>query len=150
MSSKPAYTAPDCALTLAEGLEEFQAVNTGLLPYTDPELREFLRAHDSCHVLFGLTTELVDEAVADTWTLFGTDVGTRRYFAYLKRPEIAGLVKDIGWWSMFVATARALPRALRAIGRARRMSAPWPYFDYARFLGEPLVALRQRYNVELL
>ncbi|SFD65672.1 hypothetical protein SAMN02745121_00965 [Nannocystis exedens] len=147
MTQKPAYLAPDCPLTLAEGLEAFAAANPGLLPPGDGELREFIRAHDACHVLFGLGTTVEDEAVADTWTIFGSDVGLRRYASYLGRPEIAGIIQQIGWWNLTAGSARALPRVLRAIVRARRMSAPWPFFDYARSLDVPIAALRRRYNV---
>jgi hypothetical protein len=147
MTQKPAYLAADCPLTLADGLEEFGAANPGLLPPGDGELREFIRAHDACHVLFGLTTTVEDEAVADTWTIFGSDVPLRRYASYLKHPEIAGLIQQIGWWQMGLGTLRALPRVLRAIGRARRMSAPWPFFHYARALDVPIAELRGRYNV---
>lgn len=147
MTTKPAYVTADCPLTLAEGIEEFAAANPGLLPPGDGELREFIRAHDACHVLFGLTTTIEDEAVADTWTIFGSTVTLRRYTSYLKHPEILGLVKQAGLWHMTIGTLRALPRVLRAIRRARRMSAPWPFFDYASFLDVPIAALRRRFNV---
>ncbi|MDC0669931.1 hypothetical protein [Nannocystis radixulma] len=147
MTRTPSYVTVDCPLTLAEGLAEFAAANPGLLPPGHGELREFIRAHDACHVLFGLTTAVEDEAVADTWTIFGSTVTLRRYASYLRHPEIAGLVKEIGLWRMTVGTVRALPRVLRAIRRARRMSAPWPFYDYAKFLDQPIAALRRRYNV---
>lgn len=150
MTQKPSYTEADCPLTLAEGLAEFSAANPALLPPGDGELREFIRAHDSCHVLFGLTTSLEDEAVADIYTIFGSNVTLRRYASYLKHPEITGLIQAVGWREMFVGTLRAIPRIFRAIRRARRMSAPWPFFDYARFLDEPLAALRRRYNIALV
>lgn len=147
MTQKPAYLAVDCSLTLAEGLAEFAAADPGLLPPGDGELREFIRAHDACHVLFGLGTSVEDEAVADTWTIFGSDIGLRRYASYLKHPEIAGLINQIGGWRMTVGSARALPRVLRAIARARRMRAPWPFFAYAQALDVPIAALRRRYGV---
>ncbi|HEY8375678.1 MAG TPA: hypothetical protein VIK91_04275, partial [Nannocystis sp.] len=147
---RPRYLDPDCPLTLAEGLAEFAACNPGLIPPTDPELRELVLAHDSCHVLFGLTTSIEDEALADTWTLAGTTVTLGQYAAYLKRPEFLDLVKQIGLWNMVVGSLRALPRAVRAIRRARRMTRKWPFFDYARFLDVPVVELRRQFGVQLV
>lgn len=146
----PHYLEPDCRLTLAEGLAEFAAANPGLIPPTDPELRELVLAHDSCHVLFGLTTSVEDEALADTWTLVGSTVTLKQYAQYLKRPEFTGIVKQIGLWNIIFGSLRALPRIFRAIRRARRMTARWPFFDYARFLDVPVVELRRRFGVQLV
>jgi hypothetical protein len=58
----------------------------------------FFRSHDIAHVVFGLDTTLADEALADAWTLLGTDVGLRRYVRYLRtNPEAQQLMKQIGW-----------------------------------------------------
>lgn len=146
-TTRPRYLESDCPLTLGEGLAEFAASNPGLIPAADPRLRELVRAHDSCHVLFGLTTSVEDEAVADTWTMFGSTVTLRQYLEYLKHPEFTGVFKEIGWWTTLRRSVRALPRALRAIAAARRMTARWPFFDYARFLDTPIAELRRRFNV---
>lgn len=147
ISSRPRYLDPDCPLTLAEGLAEFSTANPGLIPAADPRLRDLVCAHDSCHVLFALTTSLEDEAVADTWTIFGSTVTLRRYLEYLKQPEFVGAFKDIGWWTVLKGTLRAVPRVLRAIWRTRAMTAKWPFFDYAQHLDTPLGELRRRFNV---
>lgn len=147
MTARPRYLEADCPLTLAEALAEFAASNPGLIPAADPRLRELVRAHDSCHVLFGLTTSIEDEAVTDTWTVFGTDVTLRRYLEYLQHPEFVGVFKEVGWWTTLKRSLRAVPRALRAIRRARAMTAKWPFFDYAQFLGTPVGELRRRFGV---
>ena len=116
--TRPRYLEPDCPLTLAEGLAEFAASNPGLIPATDPRLRELVRAHDSCHVLFGLTTSIEDETLTDAWTIFGSDVELRQYMEYLKHPEFFAPLKDIGWGKATRQALRAVPRALRAIGIA--------------------------------
>lgn len=150
-TTRPRYIEPDCQLTLGEGLAEFAAANPGLiLPEGDPELRELVLAHDSCHVIFGLGTSLEDEALADTWTLFGSDVTLKQYSQYLKRPEFTGLIKDLGAWQILVGTVRSLPRAVRAIYRARRMKARWPFFAYASYLDVPIASLRQRFGIQPL
>ena len=42
---------------------------------------------------------------------------------------------------------RSLPRMVRAIWRTRKMTAKWPFFEYAQFLDTPLVTLRRRFNI---
>jgi hypothetical protein len=141
------YLEPDCPLTLAEGLAEFAAANPGLIPSEDPRLRELVRAHDSCHVLFGLTTSIEDETLADTWTIFGSTVTIKQYSEYLKHEEFANVFRELGTWAMIRGVARSVPRALRAIWRTRRMTAKWPFYEYGQFLDTPIAALRRRFNV---
>lgn len=148
--TRPRYLDPDCPLTLEQGLAEFAASQPGLIPATDPRLRELVRAHDSCHVLFGLTTSIEDEALADTWTIFGSDVPLRQYMDYLKHPEFFAPLKDLGWWTTIRRSLRAVPRALRALRRARAMTAKWPFFGYAQHLDTPIAELRRRYGVRLV
>ncbi len=147
-TTRPRYLDPDSPLTLGEGLAEFCAANPGLIPADDPQIRELVRAHDACHVLFALTTSLEDEALADTWTLFGSSVTLKQYSAYLKHDQFTALFREIGAWKLLTGTLRAVPRVLRAIRRARRMPEKWPFFDYARFLDTPLAALRRRFGVQ--
>ena len=147
-ATRPRYLDPESPLTLGEGLAEFCAVNPGLIPADDPQIRELVRAHDACHVLFALTTSLEDEALADTWTLFGSSVTLKQYSAYLKHDQFTALFREIGAWKLLTGTLRAVPRVLRAIRRARRMPEKWPFFDYARFLNTPIAALRQRFGVQ--
>lgn len=147
-ATRPRYLDPDSPLTLGEGLAEFCAVNPGLLPADDPQIRELVRAHDACHVLFALTTSLEDEALADTWTIFGTTVTLRQYRKYLEHEQVTALFREAGAWKLLTGTLRAVPRILRAIRRARRMPEKWPFFDYARFLNTPIAALRRRFGVQ--
>jgi hypothetical protein len=146
-ATRPRYLDPECPLTLAEGLAEFAGANPGLIPADDPALRELVRAHDSCHVLFGLTTSIEDEALADTWTLLGSTVTIRQYSAYLKHEQFTKLFGEIGAWRLIRGVLRALPRIARALVRSRRMTAKWPFFEYAEFLDTPIAALRRRFNV---
>lgn len=145
-----AFVAQDCPQTLAEGMAEFAASQPGILAPDEPALARFFHAHDAAHVVFGLTTAIADEALADTWTLAGSDIGARRYFAYLKHPELRQLVTDAGVVPVVLGTLRALPRLVRALWRARRMTAPWPFLGYAEHLGTPLAELRARYGIRVV
>lgn len=145
------YLDPDCPLTLAEGLREFVSSQEGLITADDStELGRLTKAHDCCHVLFGLTTKIEDEALADTWTLCGSTVTIREYSQYLKQDEFTKLIKDIGAWNIVVGSLRSLPDIVRVIWRSRKMTEKWPFFDYPRFLDTPIVELRRRFGIDVL
>ncbi len=145
-----AFTAQRCPHTLAEGMAEFAAAQPGLLSPADPELAEFMRAHDACHVLFGLGTSLPEEALADTWTLLATDMTARRYTAYLRRPELRALFGEAGTWPLVLGTLRGLPRLCLVLWRARRMARRWSFWRYGEHLGTPIAELRERLSIRLV
>lgn len=144
------FRAQDCPHTLAEAMAEFAAAQPGLLAPEQRELAEFIRAHDACHVLFGLGTDLVEEALADTWTLLATDMSARRYTAFLRHPELAALFASAGAWPLFTATLRAVPRLLRILWRTRKMPTRWPFWGYSEHLHTPLATLRERFEIRVV
>jgi hypothetical protein len=94
------YQRQDSDLTLREGLAEYYEGHPGLFRPSQltKDSARFFRSHDVAHVVFGLDTTLTDEALADAWTLLGTDVGLRRYVGYLRtNPEAQQLMRQIGW-----------------------------------------------------
>lgn len=144
------FLVQGCPCTLREGMAEFAAAQPGLLRPSDPELARFIAAHDACHVLFGLTTVVEDEAIADLWTLFGSDMPVRRYAGYLRHPELASLFVEVGAWQITKVMLRGLPRIVRTIVRVRRMRVRWAFWGYADHLDTPVADLRQRFGVQLM
>ena len=73
------YREQDSPLTHSEGVEEYRRSFPELIDARDVSeaARSFFIAHDRCHVVFGLDTSLPQEGMADTWTLFGSDVPLR-------------------------------------------------------------------------
>ena len=131
-TAESSYLDQDYPGTLREGLGQFRAANPELLEAdTSTEVGHLTMAHDCCHVLFGLTTELPDEVLADTWTIAGSTVTIRKYAEYLKHEEFAELPKLIGYRKIIVESLRSLPRVFTVIRRARRMTSKWPMFDYS-------------------
>lgn len=155
------YQQQDCALTLREGLDEYRRANPELI---DPdelssnehmgELGRFFAAHDACHVLFGLDTSLPDEALADTWTLCGTDARLDELLSYFKSPEhrkvLTDLLREIGWWRVTVQSVATIPRAFRAWWRSRSMTKRWALHEWPDHLDTPLAELRAAYNIRLV
>ena len=83
--SKLKYQNPLSEQTLEEGLEEYRKGNESILNYKNTEdSKFFFIPHDVCHVIFGCNTSLKDEAITDTWTLFGTDVGLTKFIEFNK------------------------------------------------------------------
>ncbi|HET6612490.1 MAG TPA: hypothetical protein VFG83_10885 [Kofleriaceae bacterium] len=148
-----AYQDPAARMTLGEGLEEYYASIPGLINERDassPEAAALFHGHDRCHVVFGCDTSYVGESMVDTWTLFGSDVGTRRYLAYARTPEVKAIFRDIGrarsaW--IFIASS---PRLLRVIARARAMTQKWPFDRADEHLDRPLDELRAELGIRII
>src|SRR5215469_15871298 len=103
------YQRQDSTLTLAAGLDEYYRGHPALIrpEAISPESAELFRPHDICHVIFGLDTTMVDEAMADLRTLLGTDVGLRRYLHYVRtNKEAKQIFEQIGYLRVLGATVR--------------------------------------------
>ena len=116
-----------------------------------PESFMLFRNHDLCHVIFGLSTSLPDEAMADTRTLLSCDVGVRRYLAYLSQDQQAKAVfKQVGYWRSAWATIMTLPRILRAVAEAWRMPKRWPWTPPDSFQARALAELRAEFGIKVI
>ena len=147
-----AYQNPDATLTLAEGVAEYRRAFPDLIDtgQVDEELGRFLRAHDRCHVLFGLDTSIRDEAMADTWTLFATDVSWKEYGSYLRRPEVNNLFAEAGYWAITVESLKHIPDMVAAWRHARRMSAKWPFWHNEGYLERSVCEVRLEFGIVLV
>jgi hypothetical protein len=149
-----AYQEQDSALTLAQALEEYYSANVGAVTRPDdlpPESRALFRSHDICHVIFGLGTSLVDEALADTRTLLSSDVGLRRYARYLASDKQAkAIFRDLGYMRSIWAMVRALPRLAKAIIAAWLMPTKWPWQPPAHFEQRSLFELRTEFGIHVI
>jgi len=147
------YQRQDSAQTLAAGLNEYYRGHPCVIrpDAISPESAALFRRHDICHVIFGLDTTIVDEAMADLRTMLSTDVGVRRYVQYLRTSkEAQDIFAEVGYSSAFAATLRALPRFLHALAQALRARKRWPWDPPERYLGESLAALRADHGIRVL
>ena len=98
--------------TLAEGLEEYYAANAGIVTRPSnlpPESVALFKGHDTGHVIFGLSTSLTDEAMADTRILLSTDAGFWRYSRYLTADEqTKAIFKQVGYGKVALYTLLAV------------------------------------------
>jgi hypothetical protein len=138
---------------LRQGLEEYFGGHSGLLKpdSCDIETAAFFHSHDACHVLFGLDTTLQDEGLADLWTVFGTNIGLRRYARCLRtNPAAREIVREIGLFQTIATGLRLFPSVARVFLRSRKMRRKWPWGEEERYLDCPLVELRNEFQIEVL
>ena len=153
MEAPLAYQHQGSTQTLREGLEEYREANPQLVDEREASsarIGRFFRAHDRCHVVFGLNTTIRHEAMADTWTIFGSDIPLREYTSFLGGPEVQGIFSELGWWTTITQSVASLPAAVAAWRHARRMTTPWPFWDNEAWLDEPLASIRAEHGIEVV
>lgn len=147
------YQAQGCTLSLREALAEYYQAHPGLLhgDELEPKSAEFFRAHDICHVVFGLDTNLEDEALADFWALMGTDVGLNRYVGYLgESKEAMQILKQIGLLQTILTTICVIPKVGLVFAHTRRMKKKWPWTNNDGYMGMPLNRIRSEFGIVVL
>lgn len=128
------------AFRTEHGLEaKFQAMRS--------EARPQYERHDMVHVLFGLDTSMRQEAQADGWTLFGTDISRAEIGEFFALPEEAELVRELGWWSVARGYLAAIPDYLRIAVKARRLRRRWPWSNNAAYRSVRVAAIRAEFGI---
>lgn len=148
------YQRPTSSQTLSEGIQEYYQRNPGLTVFKpeDPAAELFI-PHDACHVLFGLGTAVLEEALVDYWTIFGTDVGIKTYFSYAKHVSeinLGAVSHKLGRLVFARETVRSVPYIWKVWRNAKKMNRPWSFHGYAQHLDKPLTELRSIYGIELI
>ncbi len=147
------YQDQDCTITLREGLREYYDANPGLV---DPQSASaegatFFSNHDVTHVVFGTSTDLIDEGVQDLWTIFGVTITWRDYLDFVKTEEGKSVLKQIGVWGFLKATFVGFLWVMpRVWWRTRKMTRRWPWTGWERYLDVPLADIRREYGIRLL
>ena len=140
---------PYSDLTLDEALKTFRHENGLEAKYKgmrkDAQLH--FERHDIVHVLFGLDTSIRQEAQADGWTLFGTDISRRDIKDFFDLPEEKELIDEIGWWSITKAYFRGVPDYFRIAWQSRRLRKKWPWSKNARYRNANVGAIRREFGI---
>lgn len=148
------YREQDSRQTLAEALSEYYAANEGIIARPadlPPDSAALFKSHDMCHVIFGLDTSFVDEAMADTRTMLSCDVGAAKYALYLGAdPQARKILKQVGVLAFVMGTLRAIPRICRAVVDAFRMKRKWPWEPPASFQSRTLGELRSEFGIRVI
>lgn len=147
-----AYMRPDATMTLREGLEEYYTTIEGLITEENApaEVAELFRFHDTCHVVFGCDTSLHGEALADTWSIFGSTVTLKTYQRYLQLTETQSVFKSMTMAdivSMLGETTTSMPVAF---WRAMHMTHKWPFRDHEQYLDRSLKEIRDEFGIQVV
>jgi hypothetical protein len=145
------YQRPDSRLTLAEGLGEYYASRDDLLRGRglSAAAREFFRCHDTAHVVFGCSTDLLDEAVVKLWSFFGTSAGLGLWRAY-RLPESQEVYATLAWGEVAATALRSVAVVPRVLWRCSRMRGRWPWAEFDAYLDVPLAEIRSHYGIRPL
>ncbi|MEM7665689.1 MAG: hypothetical protein AAF250_07500 [Pseudomonadota bacterium] len=140
---------PYSELTLQEALDAFRAEHGLDQKYRDmrEEAQQHFERHDIVHVLFGLDTSMRQEAQADGWTLFGTDISLRDIRDFFDLPEEKELIDDIGWWEITKTYFRGIPDYARIAWQSRRLRKKWRWSDNAAYRAAKVDAIRREFGI---
>ncbi len=143
------YQDPESELTLEEGLSEYRALNPDLddARKATPEGADFFRCHDAAHVVFACSTSLLNEALADAWTLFGTSVSLRQFLGFMRIEEHKKIISTVGWPIVIVTFIKALPYVFLVALRSTTMAKRWPWEAFSAYLRVPLKEIRHEFHI---
>ncbi len=144
-----AQQLPYSDLTLAEALSAFRKENDLNARYRNmrKEAQIHFERHDIIHVLFGLDTSIRQEAQADGWTVFGTDISLKDIRDFFGLPEEKELIDEIGWWEITKAYFRALPDYARIAWRSRKLRKKWHWSNNEALRSRSVAELRQEFGI---
>ena len=151
-AERAAYLNQDSQQTLREGLDEFRRSIPTPFGGNDPSspVGQLFQYHDICHVVFGLSTDLRDEVLADTWAILGTTVGFWRYLDYLKVSDPQAILKEIGIWRSVAVTVKMLPHVLRAyVTEQHQLRKQWLWDQHDHFLDRTLKDIRHEFQIRV-
>ena len=150
------YQKQDCDLTLQEGLEcYYNSFPESTEVFMDTqESGTMMRDHDCTHVIFGLDTSLEQEAILDTWVLWGSKWKLKYLLGYNKLPEIKQLTKDLfkelGIFGFLKLYWRVVGIKRKVMFRAFKMKKKWPFKVPEEYLYMKISDLRERHGIQVL
>ncbi|MEM9302304.1 MAG: Coq4 family protein [Pseudomonadota bacterium] len=140
------------AATLREGLSAYYQANAAVFSDREaaPEVAEFFRCHDAAHVVFGCDTSLYGEGILKIFTIFGTTLGFWKHLSAYSEASAFSLFRQYRITHLARHILRLLAYAPRAVLNARRMSQPWPWSDYGRYLDRSIEEIRREFNIQVV
>ena len=120
----------------------------------NPESGNLLRDHDCTHIIFGLDISIDQEAIWDTWVLWGSSFKWKYLLCYSKLPQIKELQKNLfkelgikGFLKLYWNTI-AIKR--KVIFRTFKMTKKWPFQMPEEYLNMKISALREKHGINIL
>ena len=150
------YQKNDCDFTIAEGLQcYYDSFPESKEIFLDNlESGQLLRDHDCTHVIFGLDISIDQEAILDTWVIWGSSFKWKYLLSYSKLPQIKelqkNLFKELGikgllrlYWNVGAIKRKVIFRALK-------MKKKWPFQMPEEYLNMKISDLREIHGIKVL
>ena len=149
------YQNQNCELTLKEGVSIYHSsFPDGKEIYKDKSEKKIWRYHDATHVIFGMDVSLEEEAILDTWAIWGTDFTLIQALSYYKLPELKELqdkllseVKVSGFLKLY---KNVFKTKIKVLKRVWKMKKKWPYQFPNEFYDRKICDLRKEYGISIL
>ena len=149
------YQKQNCELTLKEGVSIYHSsFPDGKEIYKDKSEKKIWRYHDATHVIFGMDVSLEEEAILDTWAVWGTDFTLIQALSYYKLPELKELqdkllseVKVSGFLKLY---KNVFKTKIKVLKRVWKMKKKWPYQFPNEFYDRKIGDLRKEYGISIL
>ena len=153
------FQKQNCDLTLEEGLkiyyDAFEDQDSILKGDTLPE---FIFGHDCTHVIFGLGLSLKEEAILDTYTIYGCKNSIKIIFKaagqIFKSKELLSLYKKLisehGIMGLLKLVNSSKKSKKIARIKTKKMKKKWSYFMPKSYLSYQINDLRDEYGILVL
>ena len=150
------YQKQNCDLTLAEGLQcYYDSFPKNKEIFVDTEgSKTLLRDHDCTHVIFGLDISLDQEAILDTWVLWGSKFKWSYLLGYNRLPQIKELTKylfkELGVIGFLRLYWNVVGVKRKVFFRTFKMKKKWPFQVPEEYLNMQITDLRDMHGIIIL
>ena len=153
------FQKQNCQLTLEEGLEiYYNAFEDQESILKGDTLPEFIFGHDCTHVIFGLGLSLKEEAILDTYTIYGCKNSIKIIFKaagqIFKSKELLNLYKKLISEHGLIGLLRLVNSSKKSKKIARiktkKMKKKWSYIVPKSYLSYKINDLRDEYGISIL
>ncbi len=153
------FQKQNCQLTLEEGLEiYYNAFEDQESILKGDTLPEFIFGHDCTHVIFGLGLSLKEEAILDTYTIYGCKNSIKIIIKaagqIFKSKELLNLYKKLISEHGLIGLLKLVNSSKKSKKIARiktkKMKKKWSYIVPKSYLSYKINDLRDEYGISIL
>ena len=153
------FQKEDCSLTLQEGLDiYYNAFEDQESILRGDTKTDFIFGHDCTHIIFGLGLSIKEEAILDTYTIFGCKeslklltIGVGQIF---RSKELLGLYKKLisehGIKGLINIALSSKKSKNIARMNTKKMKKKWVYFNPESYLSHKIRDIRDEFGILIL
>ncbi len=153
------FQKQDCSLTLQEGLDiYYNAFEDQESILRGDTKTDYIFGHDCTHIIFGLGLSIKEEAILDTYTIFGCKeslklftIGVGQIF---RSKDLLGLYKKLisehGIKGLINIVLSSKKSANIARMNTKKMKKKWKYFNPESYLSHKIRDIRDEFGISIL